>query len=234
MIVVQVEGEEDDDGSKVGSHDVIIDGPDTSSFTAFLYSLWSSSDSGDNIGEADEKNDDGVAGDDSSLPDSATKESFVVKRSLFSRGRHSIGRAIHQASRMGGFRSRDSKYSDEGRGGGGVVEMKRIVKEPVAVAVAVVDHHLPELSEPSMLVSDGLRDAVYASLPALIHGRKWLLLYRYVCLRMNVKAFGTVLVYCAVMRISLKLFLFINVCEALGSMVYHSQLSIGEACFGLE
>ncbi|KAK7369351.1 hypothetical protein VNO80_11388 [Phaseolus coccineus] len=174
---LSVKGEKDDDGSKVGSHDVIIDGPDTSSFTAFLYSLLSSSDSGDNIGEADEKNDDGVAGDDSSLPDSATKESFVVKRSLFSRGRHSLGRAIHQASRMGGFRSRDSKYTDEGRGGGGVVEMKRIVKEPVAVAVAVVDHHLPELSEPSMLVSDGLRDAVYASLPALIHGRKWLLLY---------------------------------------------------------
>jgi len=199
---VQVEGEEDDDddGSKGGSHDVIIDGPDTSSFTAFLYSLLSSSDSGDSIGEGDEKNDDGVAGDDdSSLPDSATKESFVVKRSLFSRGRHSLGRAIYQTSRMGGFRSRDSKYNDEGCGG--VVEMKRIVKEPVAVAVAVVDHHLPEFSEPSMLVSDGLRDTLYAALPTLIHGRKWLLLYRYVCLRMNVKAFGTLFVDCAVLRI---------------------------------
>ncbi|XP_014505941.1 TLD domain-containing protein 2 isoform X1 [Vigna radiata var. radiata] len=168
------EGEEDDDGSKVGSHDEIIDGPDTSSFTAFLYSLLSSSDSGDNIGEADEKNDDGVADDDSSLPDSATKESFVVRRSLFSRGRHSLGWAIHQASKMGGFRSRDSKYTDEGRLG---VEMKRIVKEPVAVAVAVADQHPPAISEPSMLVSNGLRDAVYASLPAVLHGRKWLLLY---------------------------------------------------------
>ncbi|XP_027916336.1 uncharacterized protein LOC114175747 isoform X2 [Vigna unguiculata] len=174
------EGEEDDDGSKVGSDDEIIDGPDTSSFTAFLYSLLSSSDSGDNIGEADEKNGDGVSEDDSSLPESATKESFDVRRSLFSRGTHSLGRGIHQASKMGGFRSRDSKYTDEGRRSGGRgVEMKRIVKEPEpeAVAEAVADHNPPEVSEPSMLVSDGLRDAVYASLPALIHGRKWLLLY---------------------------------------------------------
>jgi len=192
----------------------------------------SSSDSGDNIGEADEKNGDGVSEDDSSLPESATKESFDVRRSLFSRGTHSLGRGIHQASKMGGFRSRDSKYTDEGRRSGGRgVEMKRIVKEPEpeAVAEAVADHNPPEVSEPSMLVSDGLRDAVYASLPALIHGRKWLLLYRYVCLRMNVNAFGTLLVDCGVLRISL-----INVCAALRSMVYHFQLSIGEACFGLE
>ncbi|WVZ24143.1 hypothetical protein V8G54_002687 [Vigna mungo] len=83
-----------------------------------------------------------------------------------------------------------------------------------------------------MVVSNGLRDVVYASLLRVLHGRKWLLLYRYVCLlRMNVKAFGTLLVDCAVLRISLKLFLFINVCAALRSMVYHLQLSIEEACF---
>ncbi|CAJ1938101.1 unnamed protein product [Sphenostylis stenocarpa] len=176
------EEDDDDDEPKVGSHDVTIDGPDTSSFTAFLYSLLSSSDSGDSIGEADEKNDGGVAGDDSSLPGSAAMESFVVKRRLFSRDRHSLGRAIHQAAKMGGFRSRDSEYTEEGRRGGGgggsgsgVVEIKRIVKEPVAVAV--VGHRVPEISEPSMLVSNGLRDAVYSSLPMLIHGRKWLLLY---------------------------------------------------------
>ncbi|TKY60283.1 Oxidation resistance protein 1 [Spatholobus suberectus] len=167
--------EEEEAGESKRSHDrdVIIDGPDTSSFTAFLYSLLSSSDSGDNVGGADGKNDDEVAGDDSLLSDSATKESFVVKRSLFSRGKHSLGRVIHQAARMGGFRNRDSNCTetkfDEERGG---VEMKRIVKETVAVL-----DHLPEISEPSMLVSDGVRNAVYASLPALIHGRKWLLLY---------------------------------------------------------
>ncbi|KAL5175638.1 Oxidation resistance protein 1 [Glycine soja] len=163
------EEKEDVGESKGGSDDVIIDGPDTSSFTAFLYSLLSTSDSGDKVGEADKKNDDEVAGDDSLLSDSATKESFVVKKSLFSRSKHSLGRAIHQ---MGGFSNRDSNYTDEGG-----VEMKRIVKEPLAVAVSGVGDHLPQISEPSMLVSEGVRNAVYASLPALIRGRKWFMLY---------------------------------------------------------
>ena len=117
-----------------------------------------------------------VAGDDY-----ATKESFVVKKSLFSRGKHSLGRAIHQVARMGGFRNKDGNYTDEG------VEMKHIVKTPVAVAVARIGDHLPEISEPSMLVSEDVRNVVYASLPALIHGRKWLMLYRYTCLRMKMR-----------------------------------------------
>ena len=50
MIVIQGEEEKEDVGeSKGGSDDVIIDGPETSSFTAFLYSLLSTSDSGDKI-----------------------------------------------------------------------------------------------------------------------------------------------------------------------------------------
>ncbi|KAK7358979.1 hypothetical protein VNO77_00922 [Canavalia gladiata] len=158
--------EEEEAGESKGDDD-LINGPDTSSFTAFLYSLLSSSDSGDNVAESDGKNDES-AGDDSFM-----KENLVVKRSLFSRGKQSLGRAIHQAARMGGFRSRDNNLEtklDEGRG----VEMKCIqpVKEPLAVA-----DHLPEISEPSMLISDNLSNAVYASLPSLIHGRKWLLLY---------------------------------------------------------
>ncbi|KHN14549.1 Oxidation resistance protein 1 [Glycine soja] len=72
---------------------------------------------------------------------------------------------------MGGFRNKDGNYTDEG------VEMKHIVKTPVAVAVARIGDHLPEISEPSMLVSEDVRNVVYASLPALIHGRKWLMLY---------------------------------------------------------
>lgn len=79
--------------------------------------------------------------------------------------------SIYKAARMGGFR-RDNLEND-GHGG---VEMKHIqpVKEP---AVSLVNH-LPQISEPSMLISDPVRNTVYASLPALIHGRKWLLLYR--------------------------------------------------------
>ncbi|XP_027366649.1 TLD domain-containing protein 2-like [Abrus precatorius] len=148
------EGEEEVGESK-GGFDV-INGPDTSSFTAFLYSLLTSSECGDNVAELDGKNDDESAG--------------VVKRTLFCRGRQSLGRAIHLATRMGGFRNKDTSSENEERG----VEMKRIKKDPVPAPEA---HHLPQISEPSMLISDDVRNAVYASLPTIIHGRKWLLLY---------------------------------------------------------
>lgn len=149
-----------------------------------------------------------VAGDDS-----ATKESFVVKKSLFSRSKHSLGRAIHQ---MGGFSNRDSNYTDEGG-----VEMKRIVKEPLAVAVSGVGDHLPQISEPSMLVSEGVRNAVYASLPALIRGRKWFMLYRYICLSMKMKI-HLLIQYCVVLCISLKLLL-INVCLTFLCFMQHLE-----------
>ncbi|RDX69371.1 Oxidation resistance protein 1, partial [Mucuna pruriens] len=160
------EEEEEEAETKGNSDDAIIDEPDTSSFTAFLFSLLSSSDSGDNIGVGEA--DDEVADDES-----ATKEGFIVRRSLFSKGNHSLGRAIHQAARMGGFRGRDNNCTETKLKG--TVEMKRTVKEPVPVPV--VDHHVPEISEPSMLISYSLRNAVYASLPVLFHGRKWLLMY---------------------------------------------------------
>ncbi|XP_061344709.1 uncharacterized protein LOC133290610 isoform X2 [Gastrolobium bilobum] len=166
-------------GSESEEKNDLVDGPDTSSFTAFLFSLLSSSDSGDNN---DGQNDDitaasaSAAGDDP-LSDSSMKENLVVKKSLFSRSKQSLGRAIHQAVRMGGFRNQDRRDSyetkfDDGHG----VEMRQLqpVKEPVVVPL--VDH-LPEISEPSMLISDNIRSVVYASLPALIHGRKWILLY---------------------------------------------------------
>ncbi|KAK7318607.1 hypothetical protein RJT34_03310 [Clitoria ternatea] len=150
---------EQEEGAGSKDTDGLINGPDTSSFTAFLCSLLSSSESRDNVVESEE-----VLRDDS-LSDSDAKEIF----GLISKGNQPLGRA-----RMGGFRSKETKF-DEGRGAG-VVEMKCMtpLKEPVAVSV--VDH-LPEVSDASMLISDSVRNAVYASLPALIRDQKWLLLY---------------------------------------------------------
>lgn len=122
------------------------------------------------------KNDDDittVSVDDPSS-DSVMRENLVLKKSFFSRSNQSLGRAIYQAATMGGFRNQNGNdHFDD------VVEMTHIrsVKDPVVNLVD--DHHLPQISEPSMLIEDAIRNAVYASLPALIHGRKWMLLYRY-------------------------------------------------------
>ncbi|TKY47656.1 Oxidation resistance protein 1 [Spatholobus suberectus] len=161
-----------------GNHG-LVDGPDTSSFTAFLYSLLSSSDTGD-IANSHVQSDDKAAPDNNPLPDSSLKENGG-KKSLFSRSKQSLGRGIRQAARMGGFRHQDRKDNaemkhDDGNGSkASGVEMRRI--EPVEESVTVPSVDLPEISEPSVLLSDSIRNVLYVSLPPLIHGRKWLLLY---------------------------------------------------------
>ncbi|XP_057737827.1 uncharacterized protein LOC130955067 [Arachis stenosperma] len=168
-----------------GSND-LVDGPDTSSFSAFLYSFLSSSDAGgDNAkvhGQSDGK---GASGDgNNSLPDSSLKENNGGKKSLFSRSKQSLGRVIRQAARIGGFRHQgrkdnNSEMNSDCLNGSGLngVEMNHLstVKGKESESVSLVD--MPEISEPSMLLSDAMRSTLYASLPALVHGRKWLLLY---------------------------------------------------------
>jgi hypothetical protein len=67
------------------------------------------------------------------------------------------------------------KNVDENDDFGGLeVKMpKQNMKEPVALG------DLPGISEPSLLLSEKERSTLYVSLPALVQGRKWLLLYRY-------------------------------------------------------
>ncbi|XP_057430532.1 uncharacterized protein LOC130723480 isoform X2 [Lotus japonicus] len=156
-----------------GSHG-LDGGPDTSSFTAFLYSFVSSSDTKtDKHGQNDEKSEpDNI----NPLPDSSLKENGR-RKSLFSRGKQSLGRAIRHATRIGGFRHHDRRKDN--------VEMKYddghcskiSTVEPVKESVHRPLVDLPEISEPSVLLSEGMRSVLYASLPPLVHGRKWLLLY---------------------------------------------------------
>ncbi|KAF5747356.1 hypothetical protein HS088_TW05G00077 [Tripterygium wilfordii] len=147
----------------------LVDGPDTSSFTAFLYSLWSNSDA-----NSDEKNDNqtemgGYHSDD------VIKESGTI-----SRGKKSL-RAIYQAARIGGYRNQerktdsdsDVKPDENSDDNFDALEMSHIPKMKESMAST----DLPDISEPSLLISEKTRGVLYASLPVLFQGRKWLLLY---------------------------------------------------------
>ncbi|XP_019459667.1 PREDICTED: oxidation resistance protein 1 isoform X2 [Lupinus angustifolius] len=160
---VKSKGSESEGSSRTSvdnNEDGLVDGPDTSSFAAFLLSLLSPS---DDKAAKKRQNDDKTAVKGTSI----MKENRVAKKSLLSRSKQSIGRVIYQTTRMGGIRDQDRNNN---------VEMTQIkpVKEPVVVPL--VDD-LPRISEPSKLVSDSIRKVVYDSLPTLIHGRKWMLLY---------------------------------------------------------
>lgn len=158
-----------------GSGD-LVDGPDTSSFSAFLYSLLSSSETEDKSKSDEQKNDEVESGD--LQPDNVIKESGG-KKSLFSRGKQSLGRAMYKAARIGGYRSQDRKGDSEMKVDGNDaaelagVEMKNVQNEKECLALIEV----PDISEPSLLLSEKTRSALYASLPTLVQGRKWLLLY---------------------------------------------------------
>lgn len=153
----------------------VVDGPDTSSFTAFLYSLLSSSESGHNS-NSDEQID--CQEETSDAPSNTIMKENGRKKSLFSRGKGSL-KALYHAARLSGFRNQDGKVNsdmktdDENDPEFDGLEMRHMqnVKEPVASV------ELPEISEPSLLLTEKTRSFLYASLPGLVQGRKWMLLY---------------------------------------------------------
>ncbi|PKI66241.1 hypothetical protein CRG98_013409, partial [Punica granatum] len=151
-----------------------VDGPDTSSFSAFLYSLLSSSEPGDDS-KTKEQTDDRV--DPGEASSDATMKGAAGRKSLLSRGRQSLGRAF---TKIAGSRNQERRSNSDGKlDDGGTegkfsgVELGDLQSSQEAEAVAT----LPGVSEPSLLLSEKSRSLLYASLPALVQGRKWLLLY---------------------------------------------------------
>uniref|UniRef100_A0A2P2K5V6 Oxidation resistance protein 1 n=1 Tax=Rhizophora mucronata TaxID=61149 RepID=A0A2P2K5V6_RHIMU len=149
-----------------------VDGPDTSSFTAFLYSLLSSSESGNNENSDEQKDDQTEMG--GQVFENAVRESGS-KKSLLSRGKQSL-RTVYQIARFGRHQNQeqkvdsDVKLADKNVAIADGLEMKCMenVKESISS---------PDTSEPSLLLSTQARSILYRSLPAFVQGRKWLLLY---------------------------------------------------------
>ncbi|XP_058778539.1 uncharacterized protein LOC131652637 isoform X2 [Vicia villosa] len=95
------------------------------------------------------------------------------KKSLFTRSKQSVGSVIHRAARIGGYHHQDRKDNN--------LEVKHQDRRKesllVVESLSVSLDDLPRISEPSVIVSESIRNVLYASLPPLMHGRKWSLLY---------------------------------------------------------
>ncbi|XP_065876228.1 uncharacterized protein [Euphorbia lathyris] len=154
----------------------LADGPDTSSFTAFLYSFLSSSEAGGDNSNTDEKNDN--AEEMVNQPSESVRKESSGRKGFLSRSRQSL-RTIYHAARIGGNRGQERKgdsdlrITDESDDTSDGLELKHMknAKEETDLG------DTPAASEPSLLLSDKVRSTLYGSLPALIRGRKWLLLY---------------------------------------------------------
>ncbi|WOK92167.1 oxidation resistance protein 1 [Canna indica] len=159
--------EEDKDGSSE-----VPDGPDTSSFTAFLLSLLSPSNSSSlSTGNLDEHRAEAEEMASTSAPNENSG-----RTTLFTRGKRTLGKAISKASKISGLRkSSDPKIDcnivNDQESTGCDVRQVTVTKD------TATSFDLPDMSEPSLLLSDNMRAALYFSLPALAKGRNWLLLY---------------------------------------------------------
>lgn len=159
-----------------------MEGPDTSSFTAFLYSLLK-----DDYftAESEDENHDKVE-PAVSIGESEPESMNVVresggKKGLLCRGKQSIGKAMSYAARLAGFRNQalekktdyapNSNDKNECQDDGRDSRVEQGKNEELSLA------DLPDMSEPSLLLSQKTRMKLYASLPPLVKGRKWVLLY---------------------------------------------------------
>ena len=116
---------------------------------------------------------------DGQLSGNVAKESDTKKGS-HSRAKQSL-KDVYEATRIGRYQSQEHKENSDlkivGDDDGDEVEMKSMLKQNMKEPVALGD--LPDISEPSLLLSEKTRGTLYVSLPALVQGRKWVLVYRY-------------------------------------------------------
>jgi hypothetical protein len=167
----ELENSEDDQDSEQNSD--IPDGPDTSSFRAFMISFLSPSSSFNASMEIIPEQTEEIGYPTLTPVGKANKG----KTGLLSRGKHSIGKIINKAARMSGFKQNaEPKIGREVANHAEPVAPVLELEEPKEVSSL---SNLPVMSEPSVLLSEMMRSILYSSLPILSQGRSWVLLYRF-------------------------------------------------------
>lgn len=146
------------------------DGPDTSSFTAFLVSLLSSTDS---TGHVTEESKGPKEGKREAVSGSEMQE-YNGKKSLLSRGKHSVGKVIQRVARIGGYRQNSEPKSEVSTTNCSELVQQEFGNFPDD---RKSKFKLPCISEPSPIMSEDLRRFLYFSLPPVAQGRNWVLLY---------------------------------------------------------
>ncbi|KAL6605933.1 hypothetical protein ACP70R_041586 [Stipagrostis hirtigluma subsp. patula] len=159
-------GDEDSDRSSE-----IPDGPDTSSFRAFLMSFMSSSSScEDSMETIPEQN------QDMEYPTlTPVGKGSSGRKGLLSRGKHSIGKIMSKAGRLSNFRQKPTHSID-----GEIIGRTESVSPGLELKgskESASHDKLPAMSEPSMLLSERMKAVLYGSLPLLVQGRNWVLVY---------------------------------------------------------
>nr|ACF80135.1 unknown [Zea mays] len=146
------------------------DGPDTSSFRAFLMSFVPSSTASKNSMETIPEHNLDVE-----YPTlTPVGKACSGRKGLFSRGKHSLGRIISKAG-LGNLRQKQTHSID-----GEIIGQTESVAPRFEVKgskESTLHDKLPAMSEPSLLLTEMMRAVLYTSLPVLVQGRNWMLVY---------------------------------------------------------
>lgn len=204
---------------------VPLSGPDTSSFSAFLVSLLSSEKNPDaeRSGSLSDFQTEGKQRKDlGSTSDPRSKER-QGRRSLMSYSKRSVRKVIKQVAKIGGYGNQNSEL----KANSNVETVGHELKPMNSINDAVLKPQLPEISEPSVLLSEDIRSNLYVSLPSLVRERKWILLYR--SLKEESRALNIPIwaLFCFVMMLIFPPYKL----AALGDMEYLFQLCTGGAHF---
>lgn len=154
------------------------DEPDTSSFSAFLGSLLSSHPKDKQPNQVQQEEEEAESSDTSSSSSVNTMKettTSVAKKSLLSKYKQHF-KNFYQAVKLSkdrkGVNTAEVKTDDDDG-----LEMKQMQDKHETATTVVQAIIIPETSEPSLLLTDQSRRSLYSSLPALVQGRKWILLY---------------------------------------------------------
>lgn len=199
------------------------DGPDTSSFRAFLMSFVpSSTASKDSMETTTEHN------LDMEYPTlTPVGKACSGRKGLLSRGKHSIGRIISKAG-LGNLRQKQTHSID-----GEIIGQTESIAprfEMKGSKESTLHDKLPAMSEPSVLLTEMMRSILYTSLPVLVQGRKWMLVYRSEASLEHKYVADCYHLFCNIVSFLISVF---TPFSAPGGMEYLCLLCIEEAGFAL-
>eukprot|EP01018_Ginkgo_biloba_P035029 Gb_27847 [translate_table: standard] len=157
-------------------------GPDTSSFTAFLFSLLSCSEAGVRCADDHGRNDENYIemNEPNAIPSASRGRIMGRRKQKIAMAKHSSSKTAHQGRSTSRFEAQCSgqekgHVGSDDEGDWQLVTEHDLKSEKGLESMPQV--MLPEMSEPSLLLSECLRSFLYSTLPTLAQGRTWVLLY---------------------------------------------------------
>lgn len=154
------------------------DGPDTSSFTAFLFSLFKCTKECDQCTDDDE----GKHVEMDEIHSMKGPKNVGSRKHRNAKAKHSLGKSVNPITSTSKYEHQNSSQ-DPGEHVGNNHEAdwqlvtENDLKSEVGLCESMQEGMFPEMTEPSFLLSKSFSSLLSSALPTVAQGQKWMLLY---------------------------------------------------------